>query len=134
MFPMAGSRRQHGHATTRTEQRCSKPWTAQAKHSLNPKSGLMPVAHSPRSHTIPTAHTHHPSSEFSCSAACGFHSLCLPATAGCRRALDFLGDHRAACPQSGVLRSRGGPLERAAARICCERPGHESPPTPEWQT
>ena len=38
----------------------------------------------------------------------------------CRRPLDPLGDHRAACAQSGVLRSRGGPLERAAARICRE--------------
>ena len=38
----------------------------------------------------------------------------------CRRPLDPLGDHRAACAQSGVLRARGGPLERAAARICRE--------------
>ena len=34
----------------------------------------------------------------------------------CRRALDPSGDHRAACAQAGILRSRGGPLERAAAR------------------
>ena len=38
----------------------------------------------------------------------------------CRRPLDPLGDHRAACAQSGVLRARGGPFERAAARICRE--------------
>ena len=38
----------------------------------------------------------------------------------CRRTFDSLGDHRAACAQSGVLRSRGGPLERAAARVCRE--------------
>ena len=38
----------------------------------------------------------------------------------CRRALDPFGDHRAACAQAGILRSRGGPLERAAARICRE--------------
>ena len=38
----------------------------------------------------------------------------------CRRPLDPFGDHRAACAQSGVLRARGGPLERAAARICRE--------------
>ena len=31
-----------------------------------------------------------------------------------------LGDHRSACAQSGLRRSRGGPLERAAARICRE--------------
>ena len=37
-----------------------------------------------------------------------------------RRALDPFGDHRAACAQAGILRSRGGPLERAAARICRE--------------
>ena len=42
--------------------------------------------------------------------------------ARCRRGReqDALGDHRSACPQSGVLRARGGPLERAAARICRE--------------
>ena len=34
--------------------------------------------------------------------------------------LDVLGDHVAACPRSGVLRSRGGPLERPAASVCRE--------------
>ena len=34
--------------------------------------------------------------------------------------LDPLGDHRAACAQSGLLRAPGGALERAAARICRE--------------
>ena len=38
----------------------------------------------------------------------------------CRRTLDPLGDHRAACAQSGLLRARGGAMERAAARICRE--------------
>ena len=38
----------------------------------------------------------------------------------CRRPLDSLGDHRAACAWAGVLRSRGRPLERAAARVCRE--------------
>ena len=38
----------------------------------------------------------------------------------CRRPLDSLGDHRAACARAGVLRSRGCPLERAAARVCRE--------------
>ena len=39
----------------------------------------------------------------------------------CRRTLDSLGDHRAACAQSGLLRPPGGgPLERAAAHICRE--------------
>ena len=38
----------------------------------------------------------------------------------CRRSLDSLGDHRAACATSGALRSRAGPLERAAARVCRE--------------
>jgi len=50
--------------------------------------------------------------------------LLLPLTAcacRCRRALDPLGDHRAACPGSGALRSRRGtPLERAATRVCRE--------------
>eukprot|EP00434_Breviolum_minutum_P031171 symbB.v1.2.027568.t1/scaffold2838.1/size69213/9 len=41
-------------------------------------------------------------------------------TCRCRRTFDSLGDHRAACAPSGVLRSRGGPPERAAARVCRE--------------
>ena len=32
--------------------------------------------------------------------------------------IDGLGDHIAACPRSGILRSRGVALERAAARVC----------------
>ena len=38
----------------------------------------------------------------------------------CRRTLDPLGGHRGACAQAGVLRGRGIPLERAAARVCRE--------------
>ena len=38
----------------------------------------------------------------------------------CRRVLDPLGNLRAACPRSGVLRGRGRALERAAARNCRE--------------
>ena len=38
----------------------------------------------------------------------------------CRRIVDPPGDHRSACPRTGVLRSRGGPLEIAAARVCRE--------------
>ena len=38
----------------------------------------------------------------------------------CRRTLDPLGDHRAACSRAGVLRSRGVPREHAAARVCRE--------------
>ena len=38
----------------------------------------------------------------------------------CRRIVDPLGDHRSACPRTGVLRSHGGPLEIAAARVCRE--------------
>ena len=38
----------------------------------------------------------------------------------CRRILDPLGDHRAACAQAGVLRGRGIPFKRAAARVCRE--------------
>ena len=49
-----------------------------------------------------------------------------------RRTFDSLGDHRAACAQSGVLRSRGGPLECAAASAA--KPVHGSPPAPDWQT
>ena len=49
--------------------------------------------------------------------------LPLPHTpARCRRQqpFDTFGDHRAACPRSGTLRSRGAALERAVARICRE--------------
>ena len=41
-------------------------------------------------------------------------------TCRCRRTLDLLGNHRAACSTAGVLRTRGVPLERAAARVCKE--------------
>ena len=44
----------------------------------------------------------------------------VPARCPCGREQDAVGDHRSACPRSGVLRARGGPLERAAARICRE--------------
>ena len=43
-----------------------------------------------------------------------------PARNRCLRTLDVLGDHVAACPRSGTSRQRGGPLERAAARVCRE--------------
>ena len=43
-----------------------------------------------------------------------------PARCRCQRPLDVLGDHVAAYPRSGTLRQRGGPLERAAARVCRE--------------
>ena len=49
--------------------------------------------------------------------------LPLPLTAArcrCQARQDPFGDHRAACPRSGVLRARAGPLERAAARVCRE--------------
>ena len=43
-----------------------------------------------------------------------------PATCRCTGALDALGDHRAACAVSGVLRTRAISLEIAAARVCRE--------------
>eukprot|EP00439_Symbiodinium_sp_Y106_P052452 s2766_g7.t1 len=49
--------------------------------------------------------------------------LPLPLSAArcrCRALHDHCGDHLAACPRSGLLRARGGPVERAAARICRE--------------
>ena len=86
----------------------------------NPSRGQMPADLSPQSLTTNPPLTHPTSSELSCFAACGSPFLCLPASAGARRALDLLGDHRAACPQARILRSRGVALERAAARICRE--------------
>ena len=41
-----------------------------------------------------------------------------PRRCSCGRALDALGDHRAACSTSGRLGPRGAPLEKAAARVC----------------
>ncbi len=38
----------------------------------------------------------------------------------CQGALDARGHHRAACSTCGVLRRRGKPLEKAAARVCRE--------------
>ena len=38
----------------------------------------------------------------------------------CGAHLDPFGDHRPACPRAGLLRGRGIPLERAAARVCRE--------------
>ena len=49
--------------------------------------------------------------------------LPFPLTAArcrCGQPPDAYGNHLEACPRSGVLRSRGGPLERAAARVCRE--------------
>ena len=43
-----------------------------------------------------------------------------PSRCRCHRAMDTYGDHRAACPNAGVLKPRGIPLERAVARICRE--------------
>ena len=62
--------------------------------------------------------------------------LPLPVTArACRRrrALDPLGDHRAAFPRSGALRSRSTPLERAAARVCREAGARVTTHTPLFQ-
>ena len=84
----------------------------------NPSRGQMPADLSPQSLTTNPPLTHPTSSELSCFAACGSPFLCLPASAGAVALL--LGDHRAACPQAGILRSRGVALERAAARICRE--------------
>ena len=38
----------------------------------------------------------------------------------CGGSLDFRGQHRAACPRSGRLRSRAVPTERTLARVCRE--------------
>ena len=43
-----------------------------------------------------------------------------PRMCACRGQLDPLGDHRAACANSGVLASRALPIERALARVCQE--------------
>ena len=40
--------------------------------------------------------------------------------ARCECGRDFRGQHCAACPRSGLLRSRAVPTERTLARVCCE--------------
>ena len=49
------------------------------------------------------------------------------------RFIDALGDHRAACPRSKALRSRGTPLDRAAARVCREAGARVTIHTPFFQ-
>lgn len=67
-----------------------------------------------------TQPTHH--SCFVFSVFVFFDFLChLPNAAfGAVASSTLLGDHRTACPRSGVPRSCGCALERAAARICRE--------------
>ena len=63
-----------------------------------------------------------PSAEFRVLVLRRLH-LPLPFTSSrcrCGRPLDSLGHHRAACSTCGVLRKRGRPLEKAAARVCRE--------------
>ena len=45
---------------------------------------------------------------------CGLHGP------GCGLLLDTLGDHRAACPRTGLLARRAGPVERAWSRVARE--------------
>ena len=96
-----------------------KPRSTQHVHCSNPNPDRTPPEHSqpsPAAKRPPTLHLPH------------LYRLLLlrrlrrplPLTSRfcrCRRALDPFGEHRAACAQAGILRSRGGPLERAAARI-----------------
>ena len=78
-----------------------------------------PAELSPLSHTLQGSHTQTKSS----GSLLRRLRLPLPLTertCRCRRILDPLGDHRAACSRAAVLRSRGVPLEHAAARVCRE--------------
>ena len=72
---------------------------------------------------LPTSHlTTVPSAELRVLLLRRLH-LSLPYTARtcqCGRPLDGWGHHRAACSTCGVLRRRGKPLEKAAARVCRE--------------
>ena len=55
------------------------------------------------------------SASFCCALASASRTL---RSCTCRRHLDALDDHRAACATAGVLASRAIPLERALARLC----------------
>ena len=46
-----------------------------------------------------------------------------PRACACRRPLDVLGDHQAACATAGVLASRAIPIERSRARVAHVWPG-----------
>ena len=95
--------------TTTRLQRLPKPATRPPLPCCSPKGGRSPGASSPPSPPAPkSAWTPRHTACSSCvDCRCGAH-------------LDSLGDHRAACPRAGLLRSRGVPLERAAARVCRE--------------
>ena len=94
-----------------------RPSGLQSSHSSTHSPALSPPGCSLFAQSSPSTQL----SSGSCfSVACG--SLChlLLQRCRCGRPLDAVGDHVAACPRSGVLRARGGPLERAAARVCRE--------------
>ena len=107
--PVAGNVPHVTPETTPSSQRSFLPSTQPGAHSCCPRpartlAGLSP--HSPR-----------PSSSASRTRSSG--SSCCDAsdpptahTCSCRRPLDALGDHRAACAQAGVLRSRAVPEQR----------------------
>ena len=50
----------------------------------------------------------------------------------CGEPLDALGDHRAACPTSGLLRLRAGPVEQAWGRVLREAGGKVRDNVPLW--
>ena len=88
------------------------PWFGHRRTLIGHASGMKFIIAGmdgwPRlSHRFTWARHQLPSSSF--SAACRCHCI-----------LDTFGDHRAACAQSGMLRSHGGPRERATTRICRE--------------
>ena len=74
--------------------------------------GLLPLS----------CHLHLRTSEWCCCCCCcgcASGTFChLQSLTAADVAKTSLGDHLIACPRSGVLRRRGAPLERAAARVC----------------
>ena len=101
------------------EGRGARPF-ATSQLSLTPSPAHSRAVLSPASHTAQSPPTHPNASVCSCFGDSVCPSPLSTRTCRCRRTLDTVGDHRSACAQSGLLRSRGGPPERAAARICRE--------------
>ena len=97
----------------------SKPWSLQpAKHCFTPKLALLQAEPSPPYLTPQSFNTCPTSSGFSFSVVfvCASHSPHVVVGAVALVTFSATTAH-AACAQSGVLRARGGPVERAAAPI-----------------
>ena len=104
---------------TSARSRCiSPPCPPHLGRCCSPKLGRTQPAASRSAPRMKQSPSRPQSSECYCCAACGYRSHSLLESV--HAVLDPLGDHRAACANSGALASRALPLERAVARVCQE--------------